>query len=353
MQRFRVRQLERSPYTVAADYKRIREQYNVFGRVEFDEDFSLFGRRYYDNLSDSLQRGGKGNTRADHALFKASRSVYEGLLGIGALEKISEQLYRGPISKYAKGLPRVELSQSEAALQVKRAARFLGAGKVGITRIDRRWLYAPDEDETEQVPDELQFVVVMAFPMDAQAIATSPALPSSAATGLGYSHMAFTSVSVAEFIRDFGYRAIASGNHTGLNIPFAVDAGLGELGRHGLLITPEWGSLQRLGKVFTDMPMDVDKPISFGVGEFCAECKLCATACEVNAIPVDDEPSYEPSATSNPGVLKWHVDAEKCLNYWCETGHGCSTCVRVCPYNSSTLGQGDQLNPEIFWKGEQ
>ena len=70
---------------------------------------------------------------------------------------------------------------------------------------------------------------------------------------------------LAEFIRILGYKAIPMGNDTSLSIPLAIDAGLGELGRHGLLITPEYGPCVRLCKVFTDLPLEPDKPIQFGV----------------------------------------------------------------------------------------
>ena len=36
-----------------------------------------------------------------------------------------------------------------------------------------------------------------------------------------------------------------------------------EYGRHGLLITKEFGPRVRLGKIFTDMPLAPDQPIQF------------------------------------------------------------------------------------------
>ena len=72
------------------------------------------------------------------------------------------------------------MTPAEAAKRVKRAAGYLGAGKAGITEVDRRWLYTPDEGKEERVPEELKYAVVMAFPMDAAGIATSPSLLSQA-----------------------------------------------------------------------------------------------------------------------------------------------------------------------------
>ncbi|RJS76940.1 4Fe-4S dicluster domain-containing protein [Candidatus Bathyarchaeota archaeon] len=128
------------------------------------------------------------------------------------------------------------------------------------------------------------------------------------------------------------------GNDTALSIPLAIDAGLGELGRNGLLIASEFGPRVRLCKVFTDLPLETDKPIEFGIKEFCEKCKLCAEACEVGAISTSEKPSYEIACRSNnPGALKWYVNVEKCFMFWRKNGASCSTCIKVCPFNRSGL----------------
>ena len=54
----------------------------------------------------------------------------------------------------------------------------------------------------------------------------------------------------------------------GITIPMAVDAGLGELGRNGLLLTEKYGPRVRLCKVFTDLPLEPDEPIDLGPSIF-------------------------------------------------------------------------------------
>ena len=61
------------------------------------------------------------------------------------------------------------------------------------------------------------------------------------ATGVGYSRDVTTLLALAQYIRNLGYQAYASMNDTALSIPMAIQAGLGEYGRHGLLITKEFG----------------------------------------------------------------------------------------------------------------
>lgn len=107
-----------------------------------------------------------------------------------------------------------------------------------------------------ELPGDYQFAIALAVEMDYDAIGCSPSSPSSAATGLGYSKMAFTAGLLAHHIRGLGYKAIACGNDTACSIPIAIDAGLGELARNGLLITPEFGSRVRLVNCIRTCPFN-------------------------------------------------------------------------------------------------
>ena len=174
--------------------------------------------------------------------------------------------------------------------------------------------------------------------MDGGEIQTSPSFTACAATGLAYSQMALLVACVAEFIRNLGYKAIPMGNDTALSIPMAIDAGLGELGRNGLLITPEYGPCVRICKVFTDMPLECDKPIEFGVTDFCKKCKKCAEACEAEAIQITEKPSFNIACLSNnPGILRWTVNHDKCYKFWIENGGECSNCIVACPFFTSKV----------------
>jgi reductive dehalogenase len=257
-----------------------------------------------------------------------------------------------------------------------------GADLIGITRYDERWMYAKKYSDlscTERpndIPDELKYVIVTAQSMNHSLIRTVPSALSGAATGLGYSHDALVVLSTAQYIRNLGYNAVASMNDSALAVPLAIQAGLGEYSRLGLLITKEFGPRLRLGKVFTDLPMAVDEPISFGVKEFCGICQRCAEMCPVRAIP-DGEPSNQVHNQSNiKGVRKWTMDGEKCFAFWVSQNSDCSICIRVCPYNKDyskwwhrvgrmlaatrmrrlmlyldiKLGYGKRRRPELWWE---
>ncbi len=232
-------------------------------------------------------------------------------------------------------------NEKEVTSLIKKTASFYGASLVGICKLDRRWLYSsayfldPKGGKVAEnnLPEELTNAIVMAVEMDYGSIMHSPSCIASGAVGLGYSKMAFTSGLLAEYIRGLGYQAIACGNDTACSVPLAIDAGLGEIARNGILITPEFGPRVRLAKVLTDLPLILDRPIEFGVWDFCRICEKCAKHCPSQAI-VYGEPSDKINNISNrEGVLTWHIDAEKCLSFWATNGNDCGNCIRTCPFN--------------------
>jgi epoxyqueuosine reductase QueG len=79
--------------------------------------------------------------------------------------------------------------------------------------------------------------------------------------------------------------------------------------------------------------MAYDQPIHFGVREFCEVCGKCAEACPVQAIAHGPQTDKPLNKSNNPGVMKWPVDAEKCLISWGTHGSGCAMCIKVCPFN--------------------
>lgn len=269
---------------------------------------------------------------------------------------------------------------------IKKVARFFGASLVGVCELDKRWLYSHAYSpyiegdkpiEKIEIPEAYKYAIVIAIEMDYKGISCSPAHPASVATGTVYSKMAFVAGLLAQYIRGLGYQAIPCGNDTACSIPIAIDAGLGELARNGLLITPEFGPRVRLCKVFTDLPLVPDKPIEFGVWDFCLECERCAEHCPSKAI-MFGEPTQEINNISNRGgLLRWPINAEKCLAFWAANGTDCSNCIRVCPFNKppgclhsavrwgvkktrwmdslfvkvdDLLGYGRQGNSEHFWE---
>jgi reductive dehalogenase len=346
--------------------KRMSEKSTTFSRNIWDPD-----RRNRPETQEDLTHinlvEGKGRvpnqTRLDYALMTAA---WHGSRSGGGLSYRWEPDYgvRGTgMDKLGPWDPAdIEMTWEEASLAVKHASLFFGASLAGIAKLNPLWLYSDNfaptrenrarsipvlsegerfeqTDEAWHIPGSMNRVIALAFEEDFCGIANSPGRLASAAVGNGYSRMAFTACSLAEFIRVLGYRAIPAGNGVGLSIPMSIDAGLGELGRLGLLVTPKYGPRIRLAKVITDMPLIPDSPIRFGVTEFCKACMLCAEHCPSDAI-TDGPRTWEGrSPSNNPGTLKWYIESEKCYDF---NGFSCSNCKRVCPFtkpNNSWLHQ--------------
>lgn len=188
------------------------------------------------------------------------------------------------------------------------------------------------QDGKQVIPRSMNRIIVMAFEMDSEALSMEPGPLMLAGVGNAYSRMAFTAACMAKFIRALGYHAIPMGNDTALSMPMAVDAGLGEIGRNGLMITPKYGPRVRLAKVLTDLPLEIDGPITFGVTEFCENCGKCAKTCPSQSISHSDR-TYESPATGNPGFYHWPVDGATCYMFWETLGTDCNICIASCPFN--------------------
>lgn len=334
-------------YTVDEErYQQFDQRNIIFSRSVWDETCTCYNHPIKENIKKILKEGKPGYSPVDVAFQTASWTIYDTYGGAFSWKRL-----RPPgVEPELDTLPRYKVADPAVMTsQVKRVALFYGASLVGITKVDKKWVYTHNkEGEPIFIPDHIKYAVVMGIEMDPVGIGTSPTLLAAAATGIGYSKMAFVIACLGEFIRNLGYEAIQMGNDTALSIPLAIDAGLGELGRHGLLITPEFGSRVRICKVFTDLPLVCDHPREFGVQEYCRTCKKCAEECETEAISFEDEPTFEPVGKSNnPAVLKWPVDAEKCYEFWVENGGDCSTCIAVCPYTKRTGVK--KWTPEEFW----
>ena len=141
--------------------------------------------------------------------------------------------------------------------------------------------------------------------MDYDVILSSPAVEHE--TDIGYSKAAWSAASLATFITELGYKAIPACNELGISIAMAVDAGLGEMGRNGQLITRDFGSSVRISKVFTNLPLVPDRPIDFGVQGFCEQCALCARHCPSRSIRPGERTDQPNNEHTSPGMLKWPV----------------------------------------------
>jgi reductive dehalogenase len=325
---------------IVGQVERFDQRNDMYKRTRWDPELKELGKKLW---AATPPKGKEGYTLEERALENAGWYVEMAFARGVQTHDFGLYAWNSPeMSQYHALPPETRLEGVDPARMsrlVKKAAHFLGSSLTGICELDPRWIYSHSfhfvtrEHRELELPPQIRYAVVLAIEMDYTMIKTSPSGVAASATGLGYSQMAFVAGSLAHFIRNLGYLALPSGNDTGLNIPMAIDAGMGELGRNGLLITREFGPRIRLAKVLTDLPLEPDPPLELGVLEMCEKCKKCARYCPSQAISHGERTAEPLNISNNRGVLKWPINAEKCLSYWAINGTACANCIRVCPFN--------------------
>ncbi|MGB0504695.1 MAG: 4Fe-4S double cluster binding domain-containing protein [Pikeienuella sp.] len=327
---------------VTDDFEPFHQRNDVFTRAFWDETVrSKRSEAFFGSYRiESAPRRGDGFTQRDFALRNASWLISDIISNRGN-EVGEREGFQAPINNDTPvSTDQVEIDDPVAMnAEIKKVAQFFGADLCAVTEIDDRWLYetrvdARDASEAaNELPEGITSVIVLGHEMDESLLATYPSALGGAATGREYSHEAGIVMQVAAYIRNLGYEAVASMNDTGLVIPYAIKAGLGEYARNQLVITPEFGPRLRFSKIFTTMPVAHDAPRKLGVAEFCSTCDRCVKACPAKALP-SGPPSVESTGKSAiTGVRKWTSDAEACFGYWAKLASDCAICMRVCPFN--------------------
>ncbi len=130
---------------------------------------------------------------------------------------------------------------------------------------------------------------------------------------------------LAGFLRNDGYRSLplpAAGCPTDQRFLTAIFsykhaaqlAGLGSLGRHSLLITPECGSRVRLACLLTEAPLEAS-PVSNR--DYCVDCDACIRECPAEALQM-------PGPETNYSMNKFACQAYR------QAGLTCGVCIKAC-----------------------
>lgn len=331
-------------FKVQDDFQNFDQRNDIYCRSQWDPEIqsdkarAFFGGYFMPN---ARSRRTDGFSQRDYALRNATWHVTNVLRDINRRETGRKEGFFDHFTSHEEGWPEPYAFDSSAAAttDIRKIAKLCGADLFGVCAYDERWMYSGIFDEQAldskplDIPNDLPNVIVIGESMDVDLTRTVPSALSGSATGLGYSYDALTLLTLAQYIRNLGYRAYATMNDSSLGIPLAVQAGFGEVGRHSLLITPEYGPRLRLGRIFTDLPLEYDQPRKFGVEAFCNICDRCAAGCPPKAIPFEAPSDKVHNRSNLIGVAKWTVDAEKCFKFWVNQNTDCSICIRVCPFN--------------------
>jgi ferredoxin len=274
---------------IVGDQKKIDERDVIFARFDLQEGTQVF-RDYYDNHPGlgSIDR----QIRQLPDLFTSSHNKKNpNLFSLAAAEFDFLEHQLTQVDGRTKS-ETINLTEDENVRLIKRVVKYLGSELCGIGTLNQFYVYShtgrgPDVYGKEIILDH-RFAIVFALEMDLAMVAAAPRAPVIVETGKQYVEAAKISIILANFIRRMGYSArahVAGSNYLAMLPPLAWEAGLGELGRMGTLITTKYGPRARLGLVTTSLPLELDKPKILGIQDFCEKCQKCALNCPAQAIP--------------------------------------------------------------------
>jgi epoxyqueuosine reductase len=106
----------------------------------------------------------------------------------------------------------------------------------------------------------------------------------------------------------------------------ATSAGLGWIGKNGLLISRTYGPRLSLATVLTDAPLDVDEPVVSGL---CGECSLCVEFCPSAAITGNEWTRFDPFIEL---IVKDNCRSHKKTRRPVNGKPNCGLCINICPY---------------------
>ncbi|TAJ14746.1 4Fe-4S dicluster domain-containing protein [Marinilabiliaceae bacterium JC017] len=224
------------------------------------------------------------------------------------------------------------IEPEEAADFVKNWLLKIGVKSVGITLMrDYHWYTVGGRGERYGKPvlPRHRYGIAFTVEMDEEMVKAAPRSSIIMESAQRYLQAGTIAVQLAKLIASLGYEARAhiDGNYQVVAPLVARDANLGEIGRMGLLMTPELGPRVRVGVVTTNMPLVPDKRIyDDSMEDFCGKCMKCAENCPSSAIPFEKQ-------TKIDTVRRWQIDSEACYSYWCKVGTDCGRCMSVCPYS--------------------
>jgi ferredoxin len=242
----------------------------------------------------------------------------------------------------------IDIPAEERSAYLCGLAKFFGALDVGVTALKPVHIYSHVGRGAGEWGQEIAlnhtYAIALTTEMARDNIISAPRQPVMAESARQYARVGLTAVMLAAAIRAMGYEARAhiDGNYRVICPLVARDAGLGEIGRMGLLMTPRQGPRVRLAVVTTNLPLQThDYQPNHAIIDFCNRCNKCAVNCPGKAIPTGERIIID-------GGLRWQVDQQRCYHFWTRAGTDCGRCMAVCP-----LAHSDHWTHNLLRQGIQ
>ena len=309
--------------------KRIDERDTMFSRNELDIKSDNY-KNYYEK--NPVKKSLDDKFRTKPGLLRTNTSQYNPFQFSSADASFETIEYfknkvNGPVSEL-----KIESKPDEITAYIKNWSKKMGAVDCGITELKDYHLYSTGgraERYGKEIVNNHKYAIAFTVEMDKEMISSAPSGSIVMESAQQYLESGKIAIQMANFIRNLGYEARAhiDGNYEVVCPLVARDAGLGEIGRMGLLMTPKLGPRVRISVVTTNLPLISDEPLNdYSTIDFCIKCNKCADSCPSKAIPFESMKNID-------GVERWQINQEDCFTLWTSLGTDCGRCISVCPYS--------------------
>lgn len=226
----------------------------------------------------------------------------------------------------------ISLDKNIATKQIKNLGLYFGARSIGITKLSKEILYSHRGRNEKIYGEKIELnhknLIVFSIEMDKKFINRAPFSEQTIEVAQAYLKAEIIALQIAYYIRQLGYEARAhiDGNYL-VYLPLAAQkAGLGEFGNINIIVTKDYGPRIRFAAISTNLPLNYDLPIDFGLKNLCSICNKCVTNCIGRAFSKDG------------------FKQEKCFEIWSKIGTDCGICMNSCPLSQPL---SDELRKDI------
>lgn len=307
--------LVKRPMAAAAKWREegTRGPHAMSASAQSPEQFELFTSVLLGRKGGTEARPPLPNGFAERAKFllQVAPNMVRSMLGI---IRSARTLRRNPEN------PRRHITPAELA-EVERHAHAHGADLIGYARLNPDHIFAG-----RRVLDGN--VICLAMEMAKQDMAKAPHFDTESEVHRVYADLGDVAFEIANLLRKRGFAAEAGPALGGDSIypAIAQAAGIGWVGRNGLLLTEAFGPRVRLAVVYCsvdNLPFhDASDTRLQWLREFCDMCGACIRRCPPQAL--------KKRADLRANGAPTHVDSGTCHTFF-QANYGCGVCIKVCP----------------------